>query len=292
MKPDISIIIPLFNEEEHIKKTLDSVIYSIEKINAEIIVYDDCSTDKSYLSAKKYGNRIKLYRNKVNSGPAKTRNAAIRLAQADIIAFVDADVVVDKHWAENILQHINEKGEQVVMGNTKIPKSTFLGDSIAALGFPGGGSVGFDKIWKVDARGYTDHITSCNFAARREIFEKYGVFDESFPFPGGEDPELSYRWVKRGVKIKYAPDVIVWHRPRKDLKSFTRWMIIRGRSSYLFKQKVDRVGGFISLRLWSTINILKKSFFTPQIITVLPLLVYSFALQYIGFFLQYLKAKK
>jgi len=177
------------------------------------------------------------------------------------------------------------------MGNIKIPKSTFLGDSISALGFPGGGSVGFDKIWRVDAEGYTNHITSCNFAAQREIFHKYGMFDESFPFPGGEDPELSYRWTRKGVKIKYCPDIIVYHKPRKNLKSFIRWMIIRGRSSYLFKQKVDEVGSFIGLRIWSTKNIIKKFAFTPNIILILPLILLSFALQYWGLVLQAAKKK-
>ncbi len=284
-KPELSVIIPVYNYAEHLKKTIQSIIKQLGDNNVEIIVFDDCSIDDSFEVAKSF-KRVRAFKNKVNSGPAKTRNNAIKRAGADIIAFIDSDVIVADNWINNILKYFKDKDLQVVMGGVKISKSTFLGDSISALGFPGGGSVGFDKIWKVDEHGYTQHITSCNFIARKKIFEKYGYFDESFPFAGGEDPELAYRWSGQGVKIRYISNILVYHKARKDMKSFIRWMIIRGKSSYLFQQKVDGVGKFISLRLWSTKNIIKKFIFTPNIILIIPLLFLGYFLQVCGYFLQ------
>lgn len=68
--------------------------------------------------------------------------------------------------------------------------SNLLGDSISALGFPAGGAIVFDKIWKVNQDGFTDSLSTCNCAVKKDIFQKMGGFDDSFPFPGGEDSFL------------------------------------------------------------------------------------------------------
>jgi cellulose synthase/poly-beta-1,6-N-acetylglucosamine synthase-like glycosyltransferase len=138
-----------------------------------------------------------------------TRNNAIRQASADILAFIDSDCVAGDNWLKNINKSFQDKTLKVIQGRVKIPQSTYLGDCISAQGFPGGGLVGFEKMWRVDKNGFTDHITSCNFAIRKEVFQEHCYFDESFPFPGNEDSELSYRLTQRGVKIKYCPESIV-----------------------------------------------------------------------------------
>ena len=286
MEPKISVVLPAYNAQATIKKTLDSLKQQTFQ-DYELIVIDDCSKDKTYEIAKNYTKNI--LRNKKNLGPAASRNFGIKKANSQIIAFIDADCIATKDWLKNIYKYFT-KGEQVIMGNIKIPKSTYVGDCISALGFPGGGSIGFEKIWKVK-NGYTDHITSCNFAAKKYIFEKYGYFDETFPLPGGEDPELSYRWVKQGIKIRYAPDVIVYHKPRTKLIEFIKWQIARGRTNYHFKKKVGKVNSFIKLRLWSSLNVLKASIFTSRILLVPALLCLSFFLQQYGYFIEFIKEK-
>ena len=145
-----------------------------------------------------------------------------------------------------------------VMGRLIIPPSSVLGDSISALGFPAGGSIGFDKIWKVSEKGYTDSLSSCNCAVKKHVFEKVGGFDETFPFPGGEDSMLAYNLRTASFKIKYDSDVIVYHEPRDSLGGFIRWLFKRGISSYMFSKKVSNKKDFLLLRYWSTKNILKE----------------------------------
>ena len=289
MSPKISVIIPVYNYAKHLKKTLNSIKNQSFK-DFEIIVVDDCSTDDSLKVAKEFTKKV--YVNKKNSGPAKTRNEGIKNAKGEIIAFTDSDCIASKDWLKNIVKEFQIKNTQVVMGNTKIPKSTFMGDSISALGFPGGANAGFENMWKVDKNGYTDHITSCNFAVKKEIFEKYGVFDESFPLAGGEDPELSHRWNNNGVLIRYCKNVLINHEPRTSFKSFSKWMIYRGRSNYYFKKKVGKVGGFIKLRMWSSWNITKKFMFTFNIILIIPLIFLSFVFQQWGYLIESKKEGK
>lgn len=291
MSKKISIIIPVYNSANLLARTIESVQKQKVDFDFELIVYDDCSTDDSFEVAQNYSG-VKVYRNEKNFGPAETRNNAIRKAEGGILAFIDADCVAGDSWLHNIEKHFQDKQLTVLMGNVKIPPSTFLGDSISALGFPGGGSTGFEKIWKVDAEGYTKHITSCNFAVRKEVFEKHGFFDESFPLAGGEDPELALRWSKKGVLIKFCSDVVVFHEPRKSFVSFTKWMFYRGRASFYFKKKVGKIGSFIKLRFWSSKNIILTHLFSLNIFLIIPLLFWALVMQQLGFIYESRKEKK
>jgi len=287
MKKDISVVIPVYNDSILLEKCLKSLKDQSDK-GFEIIVVDDCSTDNSYEIAKNYAD--KAIKNKENKGPAISRNNAIKLAKNQIIAFTDSDCVVDKDWIKNIRKNI--ENENVLMGNTKIKKTSYIADSIASLGFPGGAMAGFRTMWPVDKDGYTNHISSCNFAMREKVFEKYGYFDESFPFPGGEDPELAIRVHRKGIKIKYCEDVLIYHEPIRSLSYFVKWQFKRGRTNYHFKKKVGEVGSFVKLRIKSSLTILKNNLFNVKVFMIFFLIVLSFILQQTGYFYEVYRLRK
>ena len=87
----VSIIIPTFNRENLIRKAIDSVFLQ-DYQNFEILVIDDCSTDKTGDVIKSYqDNRIIYIKNKKNYGAAKSRNIGISKATGDFISFLDSD---------------------------------------------------------------------------------------------------------------------------------------------------------------------------------------------------------
>ena len=92
---NLSIIIPVFNAEKFIKKCLDSICNQIkEKKNFELILVDDCSTDKSVKILNKYSKLfkfIKLIKLAKNSGTATSRDAGIKIASGKYLSFVDID---------------------------------------------------------------------------------------------------------------------------------------------------------------------------------------------------------
>lgn len=93
MKELVSIITPLYNSEEFISETVDSVLAQSYN-NWEMLIVDDCSTDKGVNIVKKYQNeddRIKLIQLEKNSGAAVARNIAIKNANGRYIAFLDSD---------------------------------------------------------------------------------------------------------------------------------------------------------------------------------------------------------
>ena len=88
----LSIIIPLYNKEKHIKKTIDSVLNQ-DFSCFELIVVDDGSTDKSAeIVSQIQDNRIRLIQQS-NSGVSKARNMGAQIASSSWLIFLDGDDV-------------------------------------------------------------------------------------------------------------------------------------------------------------------------------------------------------
>ncbi|MBE6126839.1 MAG: glycosyltransferase family 2 protein [Erysipelotrichaceae bacterium] len=91
MSPKISVITPMHNDAEYVRQCIDSVLAQTYT-NWEMIVVDDCSTDDSFEIVKSYGcEKIRLLHNDKNMGAAYSRNRALREADGDYVAFLDAD---------------------------------------------------------------------------------------------------------------------------------------------------------------------------------------------------------
>ncbi len=88
----VSIITPVYNCEEYIDKTIESVLSQTYE-NWEMIIVDDCSTDNTKAVLQKYLNdpRIKYVLLEENSGAAVARTKAMELAEGEFMAFLDSD---------------------------------------------------------------------------------------------------------------------------------------------------------------------------------------------------------
>lgn len=287
----ISVIIPSFNSQDKLVRLLDSLsnLSNLNNDSYEIIVVDDCSTDNTGMTVEDYVvNYIRLNN---NSGPAVCRNTGAGAAKGDIFAFTDSDCRVDRNWLKNIANYFRGNDIDAIMGKLIIDDSSFLGDSISALGFPAGGSIGFEKIWKVDKDGFTNSLSSCNCAIRREAFKRAGGFDETFPYAGGEDSFLAYSLKQSGSRIKYCPDVVVHHEARDSLQGYIAWQFKRGISSYIFSSKIKNKHDYMSLRLWSISNVIGDKLFDRKLPLVLFLLVTGYVTQMCGFLYGKIKGK-
>lgn len=275
-----SVIVPGYNAEATLPILLDSLSNQSCK-DFEVIVIDDCSRDGTPDIARSYD--CKLIQLQQNRGPAYCRNMGTKNARGEILVFTDSDCCVDRYWLEQIQKHLSQNDTEALMGSIVLRPSTFLGDSISALGFPAGGAIGFDKIWKVDQKGFTDSLSSCNCAMKKDIFWEVGGFDESFPYPGGEDSFLAYNLRRMNYRIRYCPDVLVYHGARDSFWDFLKWQFRRGESSFIFSTKVSNRKNFLSLRIWSTGNIIRYYCRDKKFPMVLFLLGTSLFLQFIGF---------
>ncbi len=163
-----SVIIPAYNAESTLPGLLDSLSNQGYTEDFEVIVVDDCSTDSTVEICRRFG--CTLIACTKNSGPAVCRNLGAARAVGDFLIFTDSDCVVSSDWIECFERSLAFGDSDVIVGKLVLLPSTTLGDSISALGFPAGGSLGFEKVWKVSLGGYTRSLSSCNCLIRKDIF--------------------------------------------------------------------------------------------------------------------------
>jgi len=132
--PGVSIIIPCFDEEEWIQRTIISCInqdYPIDKL--EVIVIDDCSNDRSFekiqeiveemkVTEKRYDvdKRLHYYRQEQNAGKREAMAQGTRMAQHELVVFVDSDSFLDPFAIRNIVQPFKDTKMGGVSGRTDV----------------------------------------------------------------------------------------------------------------------------------------------------------------------------
>lgn len=110
MSKKVSIVIPVYNVENYIKKSLESIINQTFNLNdMEVIMVDDCSTDGSGIIideyASKYDNFKAIHLDENSGAAGKPRNVGIKEASSDFIMFLDSD----DYFAENSIERLYNK---------------------------------------------------------------------------------------------------------------------------------------------------------------------------------------
>ena len=115
----VSVIIPVYNTENYLRKCLDSVCNQTLR-DIEIVCINDCSPDSCLEILKEYASkdeRIKIIDFKENKGAACARNAGIDAAQGEYLGFVDSDDFIDLDFYEKLYNKAIETGADAVKGN-------------------------------------------------------------------------------------------------------------------------------------------------------------------------------
>lgn len=192
----VSVIIPVYNGEDF----LAEAIQNIQKQNyqpLEIIVIDDESTDNTAKIAAQFKDTIR-YIYQTNSGPSAARNQGIKIAQGNIIAFLD----VDDLWSDNALQLQLEclaanPSIGIIQG---LIQEMHLDSSIT------------DED-KLIFKPYSQPYYSVNLGSgiyRKSVFEKVGLFNEKFS--DNEDTEWFFRAWKNDISKYFLNKVTLVYR--------------------------------------------------------------------------------
>lgn len=114
----ISIIIPVFNEEEYLRSCLDSIICQYIDDNLEIIIIDDASTDRTFEIAKEFEKYtfVRVYHNVVNRGLSYSRNLGMALSKGSYLMFVDGDDLIFPTAIANIEDCVSTSSPDIIIG--------------------------------------------------------------------------------------------------------------------------------------------------------------------------------
>jgi GT2 family glycosyltransferase len=189
-----------------------------------VIVVDDCSDEplEGLLTAQDRADLdLTVITLADQSGPAAARNAGVAASEAVFVAFVDDDIVPNRHFLK---LHLD-----AVRNNRDVPTVSFGPFLQPADWTPAPWTLWEAQHMKREA----DNLLSGKFAASwrqfhtgnnclpRDIFNELGGFDETFK--RAEDDELALRLYKRGCCFTFVPDAIAYHYPTRSLES---WLLI------------------------------------------------------------------
>jgi len=216
--PDLSIIVPSFNEEERLPGSLDKIAAYIRdrRPNTEVIVVDDGSTDKTAALAEGYREKIpnlRVLSNGINRGKGFSVRHGSLEARGNVILFTDADLSSPIEEGEKLLAAL--AAHDVAIGSRAVDRSLIEVHQSVFREFAG---IVFNRIVRIILRlPFVD--TQCGFKAfRRErcriIFEQQTI--ERFGF----DPELLYLARHHGLSTVEVP--VRWaHSPTTKVSMLT-----------------------------------------------------------------------
>lgn len=166
IKPKISVIVPVYNQELLIKKCLDSIINQTLK-DIEIIIINDGSTDNSIniiYKYMKYDKRIILI-NQINQGLSVARNNGILHSNADYLAFIDSDDYIEKNMLFNMINHAEiNNSDIVVCGFKRVTESKTIYIN----------NIDNEETFENMLKGILNS-TAWNRIYRKELFTKYKI---------------------------------------------------------------------------------------------------------------------
>lgn len=185
-----SIVIPLYNKENCIANTLQSVLNQ-SFTDFELLIIDDCSTDSSCkIVLENYAENVTLIQHENNKGLSSTRNTGIKNATSNYIAFLDADDLWKPDYLQKIYTLIQNHPEANLFATNygeRYPNGSELPPTTNLKDFENDGLI-------------TDFF-ECNlsqpiycyssFCVEKIVFDTIGFFDERITF--GEDIDFSIR---------------------------------------------------------------------------------------------------
>jgi glycosyltransferase involved in cell wall biosynthesis len=200
-------VIPAYNAEATLGACLDSVLgVRYPGCEMEVIVVDNASSDGTAALLERYRGRVQVLHEK-RRGPAAARNAGLRRARGDLVAFTDADCVVERAWLAELTRPLADRSVGAAGGRI-LPVKPY--NSVEAFG---------TEIHDHEAaitQFKPGYVITMNWASRRAVLLEAGGFDESLL--RGEDVDLAYRLVARRYRLVYVPGAVVRHRNERTLR--------------------------------------------------------------------------
>lgn len=203
--PTVSVITPAYNAAKYIGDALQSVLNQTFPSH-EVIVINDGSPDTDELERelRKYPATIQ-YIKQENRGAAAARNAGLRSARGEYVAFLDADDRWLPGFLEEQLAFLKSSNAALVFADARlIGDSPLAGRTFMELD-PPRSAVTPESLLAVEVTVLTSTVL-----ARRQPILEVGLFDEEIK--RGHDFELWFRLAKSGIRFAYQQRVLAEHR--------------------------------------------------------------------------------
>lgn len=254
-QPKVSIVLPVFNGEKTLVACLDSLMaLDFPKEDLEIIVVDNNSTDATKEIIQRYPV---CYVFEANKGRGYARNAGVKNANGEFIAFIDADCIATENWLKVLYERINRDDNLAACGGEifAFKKETIFeryledeGILCQRIGYEGRNKWDFSRI------------VTANAIFRKRAIKEAGGFDDDLVT--SEDTDISWRICFLGrYAFDYAPEAVVYHQHIPTFLEFCKHHFEYGWAAAVMKRKYS----LFRFKFTYPADSLKRSFFIAKL---------------------------
>jgi glycosyltransferase involved in cell wall biosynthesis len=208
----VTVVMPVLNAEVTIREQLEALSAQTYKGGWEVVISDNGSTDRTNEIVRSWESRLpglRIVDASASRGVAYARNVASSIA-GDLIAFCDADDVVEPQWLAELVASARG-GADMVCG--ALDHDT-LNDA-AISGSRGGATTTLPRTY-----GFLPYAVGGNCAVRRKVIDAIGGWNQSYT--RGEDVDFSWRAQLAGFTVAFAPRAVIRCRHRDSLLGLSR----------------------------------------------------------------------
>lgn len=242
MQTTVSVIVLSWNGLAYLGKCLTAL--SVQSYPTyDVLVVDNGSEDGSADFIESHFPSVRVIRNPKNLGVAAGWNIGLANVRAEILAFVNQDLIVEPNWLSQMISQFLTNPQIGVLGCKLLyPDKKTIQHAGGWVEYPRGlgqhygrdepDSGQFDEVREVE------YVTGAAFGIRKECLGAIGTFDEGF-FPAYyEDVDICLRARRRGYQVVYAPGAVAYHYESTSLgKGSERhyYHLHKNRLRFLFK---------------------------------------------------------
>jgi cellulose synthase/poly-beta-1,6-N-acetylglucosamine synthase-like glycosyltransferase len=229
MNPNLSIVIPTMGRAILVR-TLESVLATNGADRLEVIVVGEIRDGEVLQEITAITAAHPNVRHISISYPtgdsSRKKNHGVEESRADIVAFLDDDVVIAPDWPEHVLAAFEDPAVGLVSGPSLVPDDINLSARLAGLALTSRAAGYVAERYRIGNAAVRtvgwSRIIGCNAAYRKTVFRQMGGFPPEF-YPG-EEMIAAWRTQQLGHKLLFIPSAWVYHYPRQSVKRFCRQM--------------------------------------------------------------------
>lgn len=238
----VTFVVPVFGRPEALDRLLTSI-----GAGHQVIVVDDDSPDRASIMAVAAAHSARFLPLSVNVGPAAARNEGLKQVSTPFVAFVDSDIVLDRHATATLLRHFADP--RVALAAPRV------------LGLDDGNGMNWIERYE-EARSSLDlGIHPATVRPRSPVSWVPGAFlvarvepigdGFSAEMREGEDVDLVWRLAEQGWRIRFEPEARVWHEHRQTVGDWMQRKAFYGSSAHPLAQRHPRDIAPAVLAPWS-----------------------------------------
>ena len=216
-RPPVTVIIPVYNEEVIIRRTINALLKS-NYLLTEILIIDDGSTDQTAAIIKEFYShnpKVKLLQ-KVNNGKASALNLGFQKAIGEIVITIDADTIFPPETISDLVQNFSDPRVAAVTGNCKIgniKNQLTLWQHIEYVTAQNLEKRAFEEL------GCITVVSGSNSAWRRSVVEQLGYYHKDTL---AEDTELTIRILNAGHKVIFEDRALSFEECPETVRDFVK----------------------------------------------------------------------